>query len=99
VWWRSGAAELAELGVAEFGAAEPGAAGLGAGIAAAAARAGVVVVQGCLLGAGSCGCCIRLLAGSGNADVEMAELGLWGKVWESHRREVLFDLDMRNKML
>ena len=48
MWWRSGAAELAELGVAEFGAAELGAAGLGAGIAAAAAGAGVVVVQGCL---------------------------------------------------
>lgn len=80
MWWRSGAAELAELGVAEFGAAGLGAAGLGAGIAAAAAGAGVVVVQGCLSGAGGCGCCIRLLAGSGNADVEVAELGLWGKV-------------------
>jgi hypothetical protein len=76
VWWRSGAAELAELGVAEFGAAELGAAGLGAGIAAAAAGAGVVVVQGCLSGAGGCGYCIRLLAGSGNADVQVAELGL-----------------------
>lgn len=32
-------------------------------------------MQGCLSGAGGCGRRIRLLAGSGNADVEMAELG------------------------